>query len=192
MTLPAFVVLRLLWRRTGTVPSTATPLLAADRRCLLSIDISCRWGAQQQTRRRPLLLSIDGTDRLTDARPFHLFRILVVAVWQLLYTSYLLTMRAAATICTVRQKKRNEFSFVCILISYLRKLVIFFTHIRPKETRSIRYDSVYLILARVENFAATVTLNHYYMFYQSSNDDYRLVFIVSVSLIRKVLNACQN
>jgi len=30
--------------------------------------------------------------------------------------------------------------------------------IRPKESKSIRYNSVYLILACVENFAATVTL----------------------------------
>jgi len=31
--------------------------------------------------------------------------------------------------------------------------------IRPKENRSISYNSVYLILACVKNFAATVTLN---------------------------------
>ena len=41
----------------------------------LSIDISCPQDAQQQTRRPPLLLPIDGTDRRsdrqTDARPFH-------------------------------------------------------------------------------------------------------------------------
>jgi len=35
---------------------------------LLSIDISCRRGAQQQTRRMLLLLSIDGIDRQTDRR----------------------------------------------------------------------------------------------------------------------------
>jgi len=34
----------------------------------LSIDIPCPHGAQQQTRRTPLLLSIDGTDRRTDER----------------------------------------------------------------------------------------------------------------------------
>ena len=33
-----------------------------------------------------------------------------------------------------------------------------FTYIRPKENRSINYNSVYLILACVKNFAATVTL----------------------------------
>jgi len=47
--------------------------------------------------------------------------------------------------------------------------------------RSISYNSVYLILACVENFAATV---HYtFNVNQSSNemDDYRLVFIVSIS-----------
>ena len=42
------------------------------RRCCpappLSIDISCTRGAQQQTRRTPLLRSIDGTDRQTDGR----------------------------------------------------------------------------------------------------------------------------
>ena len=38
---------------------------------LLSIDIFCLRGAQQQIRRTPRLLSIDGTDGRTDARPFH-------------------------------------------------------------------------------------------------------------------------
>jgi len=52
MTLPAFAAK--LWR-----------LLHAG-----TIDISCPPGAQQQTRRTPLLLSIVGTDRQTDARPF--------------------------------------------------------------------------------------------------------------------------
>jgi len=53
------------------------PAFAAERRRLLSTDISCPRGAQQQTGRTPLLLSIDGsgtdrrTDRRTDARPFH-------------------------------------------------------------------------------------------------------------------------
>ena len=41
-------------------------VFAAERRHLLSIDISCLYGAQQQTRRTPLLLLIDGTDRRTD------------------------------------------------------------------------------------------------------------------------------
>jgi len=70
---------------------------------------------------------------------------------------------------TVRQKKGNQYSFMCIFLV----LVIFFTYIRPKESRSISYNSVYLILACVDNSAATVTLN------LSSNevDDYRLVFI---------------
>ena len=40
----------------------------------LSIDISCPLGTQQQTCRPPLLLSIDGTDRRTDARSFHRLR----------------------------------------------------------------------------------------------------------------------
>ena len=48
-------------------PCTAGAV-AAERRRLLSIDISCWLGAEQQTRRRPWLLSIDGTDRRTDGR----------------------------------------------------------------------------------------------------------------------------
>jgi len=42
------------------------------------------------------------------------------------------------------------------------------------------------------NKLSTVTLN--ILLYQSSNeiDDYRLVFIVLISLLRKILNACQN
>ena len=50
----------------------ATPIWR--RRCFwaprysLQIDIFCQRGAQQQTRRTPLLLSIDGTDGRTDGR----------------------------------------------------------------------------------------------------------------------------
>ena len=55
----------------------------------------------------------------------------------------------------VRQKKRNQFSFACIFLVLDRNRLIFFTYIRPKESRPISYNSVYLILARVENFAAT-------------------------------------
>jgi len=40
----------------------------APRRPQRSIDISCPWGAQQQTHRPPLLLSIDRTERRTDGR----------------------------------------------------------------------------------------------------------------------------
>jgi len=67
--------------------------------------------------------------------------------------------------------------------------VNFFAYIGPKESRSISYNSVYLTLACVGNFAATMT----FYVYQSSNetDDYRLVFIVSISLLREILNACQ-
>jgi len=43
--------------------------VAAERRCLLSIDMSCLRGAQQQTHRTPLLQPNDGTDRQTDGRP---------------------------------------------------------------------------------------------------------------------------
>jgi len=44
---------------------------AAERRRLLSIDISRPRGAQQQTCRLSLLLLIDGTDRRTDIRALH-------------------------------------------------------------------------------------------------------------------------
>ena len=56
-------------------------------------------------------------------------------------------------------EKMNQFSFVCSIFNTWQKLVIFFTYIRPKESRSISYNSVYLILACVKNFAATVTVN---------------------------------
>jgi len=36
---------------------------------LLGIDISCPHGAQERTRRTPLLRSIDGTDGRTDGHP---------------------------------------------------------------------------------------------------------------------------
>jgi len=41
------------------------------RRPLLSIDLSCPYGAQQQTHRGCSLQPNDGTDRQTDVRPFH-------------------------------------------------------------------------------------------------------------------------
>ena len=41
---------------------------AAAGRPALSINIFCAYGAQQQTRRTPLLRSTDGTDWLTDRR----------------------------------------------------------------------------------------------------------------------------
>ena len=41
---------------------------ASAARPRLSVDISCRLGAQQQTRRPPLLMSINGTERRTDRR----------------------------------------------------------------------------------------------------------------------------
>jgi len=40
-----------------------------------------------------------------------------------------------------------QFSFVCIFFSTWQKLMNFFTYIRPKEIRSVSYNSVYLILA---------------------------------------------
>jgi len=49
--------------------------------------------------------------------------------------------------------------FFCVhLFSTGQKLVDFFTYIRPKESRSMSYNSVDLILACVENFAVIVTL----------------------------------
>jgi len=49
--------------------------------------------------------------------------------------------------------------FLCIVFSTLQKLVnFFFAYIRPMESRSISYNSMYLILSCIENFAATVTL----------------------------------
>jgi len=47
-------------------------VLLGTRRLPPSIDISCPHGAQQQTHRTPLLWSNDGTNRQTDARPFHI------------------------------------------------------------------------------------------------------------------------
>jgi len=57
ITLPAFAAER---RRTYSTTPAARPQL--------SIHISRRQGAQQQTRRLPLLLSIDGTKGRTDGR----------------------------------------------------------------------------------------------------------------------------
>jgi len=49
------------------------PAFATERRRLLSADIACPRGAQQQSRHTPLLLSIDGTDRRTDGRTLERF-----------------------------------------------------------------------------------------------------------------------
>jgi len=59
-----------------------------------------------------------------------------------------LKLREATAIYTVRQKKRNEFSFVCIFSNARQKRVNFFAYIKE----SISNDSVYLILACVKNF----------------------------------------
>ena len=92
---------------------------------------------------------------------------------------------------TVRQKKEPIF-FCMHLFKYPTESGIFFTYIRLKESMSISCNYVYLILACIENYFAALELN--VLFYQSSNetDDYRLVFTVSISLLRKILNACQN
>ena len=49
-------------------PCAAAPLLPGAGRPPLSTDISCPRSTQQQTRRTPLLRSINGTDRQTDRR----------------------------------------------------------------------------------------------------------------------------
>jgi len=54
MTLPAFAV-----KRRAAAPGCGA---AADGHPVLSIDIFCAYGAQQQTRRTPLLRLTDGTD----------------------------------------------------------------------------------------------------------------------------------
>jgi len=59
---------------------------------------------------------------------------------------------------TTTQKNGSQLSSAAIIFSTWRKLANFFTYIRPKESRSISYNSVYLILACAENFTATVTL----------------------------------
>jgi len=51
--------------RRAAAPSCGA---AAAGRPALSIVIFCAYGAQQQTRRTPLLRSTDGTDVLTDRR----------------------------------------------------------------------------------------------------------------------------
>ena len=50
---------------------TTAGAVATERLRLVSLSISCPRSAQQQTRRRPLLLSMDGKDRQTDVQPFH-------------------------------------------------------------------------------------------------------------------------
>jgi len=77
-------------------------------------------------------------------------------------------------------EKKSQFSFVCIFL-VLDRNWWFLTYIRPKKSRFISYNPVYLILAFVENFAATVTLNILCL----PIVDYRLVFIVSISLLCK-------
>jgi len=76
---------------------------------------------------------------------------------------------------------------------YLTETGDFVTFVMPKESRFISYNSVYLILVCGKNFAATVTLNVLCL-PRSSNeiDDYRVVFVASISLLRKILNACQK
>ena len=62
----------------------------------------------------------------------------------------------AIAIVTVRLKK-NYFLLRALLLLLDRNC--FFTCIRPKQSRSISYNLLYLILVLVKNFAARVTLN---------------------------------
>jgi len=63
-TLPAFAA-----ERRAAAPAAAPLLLGASCPPLsIVISPSCPHGAQQQTRRRPLLRSNDETDRCTDRR----------------------------------------------------------------------------------------------------------------------------
>ena len=56
---------------TWHCPHLPLSAVAAERRRLISINISCLRRTLLQTRRM-LLLSIDGTDRRADIRPFHI------------------------------------------------------------------------------------------------------------------------
>ena len=82
----------------------------------------------------------------------------------------------------MRQKKGTNFLLSVPFLVLDRNCRIFFTYIRPKESRSISYSSVYLISACVENSTGTATLN----FLCVETDDYRLVFIVSISVLRRI------
>jgi len=72
--------------------------------------------------------------------------------------------RLAVDLYTVRQKKGTNF-VLCASFSTWQDADLpptrcdFFTYIRPKESTSISYNSVCLILACVKYVAATVTLN---------------------------------
>ena len=52
-----------------------------------------------------------------------------------------------------REAEKKKPIFFCVhLFSTWQKLLNFFTYIRPTESRSISYNSVYLILAYVDDF----------------------------------------
>jgi len=71
VTLPAFAAERR--RSTAAAPLAASSTIQQQRRCLPSIDISSPQGAQHQTRRTLLSLSIEWTDRRTDGRTLDRF-----------------------------------------------------------------------------------------------------------------------
>jgi len=54
-----------------------------------------------------------------------------------------------------REAEKETDFLLCASFNTRQKQVIFFTYIKE----SISYNKMYLILARVKNFAATVTLN---------------------------------
>jgi len=58
-----------------------------------------------------------------------------------------------------REAEKGTIFLLCASFWYLTETGEVFTYTRPKESRSVSYNSVYLFLACVENFAATVTLN---------------------------------
>ena len=73
-----------------------------------------------------------------------------------------------ATTYTVRQE--NEPIFFCVhLFTTWQKLVNFFAYIRPRKSRLISYNFVYLILARVQRILQRQWYLTFYV-YQSSNE----------------------
>jgi len=90
-------------------------------------------------------------------------------------------------------EKKNQFSFVCIFFQYLTETGEFFhmMYIRLKESRSISCSTMYISFWHA---LRVLQRQWHFLFTRSSNelDDYRLMFIVSISLLRKIFNACQN
>jgi len=89
-----------------------------------------------------------------------------------------------------REAEKGTIFLLCTSFEYLTETGEVFTYTRPKESRSVSYNSV--CFGMRWEFCSDSDIKHYV--YQSSNeiDDYRLVFIVSISLLRKIFNASQN